>query len=235
MKEFIKNFTTTTNDYDVYGRLKPTSITNLAQDVAGIHSTLLGLGYEKLYAQGEIFLLIRNKFKILKPLKNIKDVTIKTRPLKNELFNLPRIYDFYYKDELFIQGESIWMLYDFNKKEIVTNIQGVLKDIEKINHERFRKIPTFEFNKETYYRDFIVSKSYLDMNMHFNNTKAFDIFIDSFDLKEEDIISEFEIEYHKQSYLNDLLSIYRYKEGNICHMGVYKDNELKFYLKVKIN
>lgn len=234
--ELIKEFTITTNFNDCYDNLKMSSILDLSQEIAAEHADILGCGFDAFIKDNLIWVIVRNKYEILGSLKDLKKVRIKTYPLKNKLVEYPRDYEFYNSnDELIIKGRSIWMIYDLNKKSVISTD---LKIYEEGNlgvfKERIKRLPKPSPDEDYFVKNFMVTQSLLDHNMHLNNSRSLDLFIDIFNPKKEDEIVSFQVEYVNQCFLNDLLSIYKFRDGNKCYIYAFKDEELKIYYEVTL-
>lgn len=70
MSSLTKEVTVTINDLDGYDYLKPSSILDFAQLVASKHAESLGMGFEDFIKKDLIWVVVRNYFEIIKPIKN---------------------------------------------------------------------------------------------------------------------------------------------------------------------
>ncbi len=237
MKELTENFTITTNLRDCFDELKMSSILDLTQEIATHHADILHVGFNDFIKDNLIWVIVRNRFEIIKDISNLSNVTIKTYPLKNNLMEYPRDYEIYNgKNELIIKGRSIWMIYSLNKKNVATPHLEIYEEGRKgVFENRLKRLPKPLKNKEDYVKDIIVRQSLLDHNMHLNNSHCADLFIDLFNPSKDIKIKSFQIEYTSQCYLNDLISVYKYKIDNKYYVYAYKDDTLKFYFEVECN
>ena len=197
MKELTENFTITTNLRDCFDELKMSSILDLTQEIATHHADILHVGFNDFIKDNLIWVIVRNRFEIIKDISNLSNVTIKTYPLKNNLMEYPRDYEIYNgKNELIIKGRSIWMIYSLNKKNVATPHLEIYEEGRKgVFENRLKRLHP------------------------------------SKDIK----IKSFQIEYTSQCYLNDLISLYKYKIDNKYYVYAYKDDTLKFYFEVECN
>lgn len=237
MKELTETFTITTNSRDCYDELKISSILDLTQEIATHHADILHVGFDDFISKNLIWVIVRNKFEIIGNISNLSNVKIKTYPLKNNLMEYPRDYEIYdEKDELIIKGRSIWMVYSLTDKTVATPHLDIYDEGRKgVFENRLKRLPKPIRKEEDYVKDIIVKQSLLDHNMHLNNSHCADLFIDLFNPDKDLKIKSFQIEYASQCYLNDLLSLYKYKIDNKYYIYAYKDETLKFYFEVECN
>lgn len=235
-KELSLIYKITTNDFDTYDKLKLSSITDFSQDIAGKHADILNVGFKDFINKDLIWVVVRNRFDILKSIKDLKEIKLKTYPLKNQFLEYPRDYEFYdNNDNLLIKGRSIWMIYSLKENKAVAPTLSIYEENkEGIYPTRIKRIEKPIINKDEYVKDIIIPFSKLDHNKHMNNTYPLDLYLDIFRPKEKEIIEYFQIEYCSQCFLDDLISIYKKEEGNIKTLYGVKDDILKFYLTIKI-
>lgn len=237
MKELTETFTITTNFRDCYDDLKMSSILDLTQEIATHHADILHVGFDDFISKNLIWVIVRNKFEIVGDTFYLSKVKIKTYPLKNNLMEYPRDYEIYNeKDELIIKGRSIWMIYSLSDKTVATPHLEIYDEGRKgVFENRLKRLPKPNRKEEDFVKDIIVKQSLLDHNMHLNNSHCADLFIDLFNPDKDLKIKSFQIEYSSQCYLNDLLSLYKYKIDNKYYVYAYKDDILKFYFEVECN
>lgn len=235
-KELSLIYKVTTNDLDSYDKLKLSSIANFSQDIAGKHADILDVGFSNFIKKDLIWVVVRNRFDILKSIKDLKEIKIKTYPLKNNFMEYPRDYEFYdNNDNLLIKGRSTWMIYSLKEDKAVAPTLTIY-DENKVGaySSRIKRIDKPIINKDEYVKDIIIPFSRLDHNKHMNNTYPLDLYLDIFRPKDNEIIEYFQIEYCSQCYLDDLISIYKKEEGNIKTLYAIRNEKIKFYLTIKI-
>lgn len=237
MKELKEEFSITTNLRDCYDDLKMSSILDLTQEIATHHANILHVGFDDFISKNLIWVIVRNKFEVVNDTHSLNKVKIKTYPLKNNLVEYPRDYEIYNEnDELIIKGRSIWMIYDLKTKKVATPHLDIYDEgREGVFINRLKRLAKPIKKDEEFVKDIIITQSLLDHNMHLNNSHCADLFIDLFNPKEDLKIVSFQIEYASQCFLNDLLSLYKYKIDNKYYIYAYKDDVLKFYFEVITN
>lgn len=237
MFSFAFKITSNNKDENLY--LKESAILDYAQEVAGLHAELLDVGKNKLRKDNLIRIVIRTKFEVIKEIQDLKEIKIKTNPIKNNLIEYPRDYFVYSDNKLLYKGRSVWVVYDLNNNRPILLNKNIHEDnsISAFN-ERIKKLEKLNLvNKENYVTDIKILNSYIDSNKHMNNSKVMDIYFDYLmDKNKRKLLKEFQIEYIASAYLNDILSLYKYKVDETNeYLYAYKDNSLIFYLNVKYN
>lgn len=235
-KELTKEFFITTNQRDCYDNLKLSTILDYAQEVAGLHADALSIGYNDFIKNDLIWVVVRNKFDILKPTYDLKNIKIKTYPLKNQFLEYPRDYEIYDENnDLIIKGRSIWMIYSLKEnKAVAPSLSIYNKDIKGVYESRVTRLTKPTKNKEDYVKDVVISFSKLDHNKHMNNTTILDYYLDLVKPIKTDNITSFQVEYASQCYEDDLMSLYKRKEGNNYLIYGYKEDILKFYFVINL-
>ena len=87
------------------------------------------------------------------------------------------------------------------------------------------------YNLARHYFDAYVTYSMLDHNGHMNNTHYLDWFLDIYKTQN---IKTVQVEYVRQSFLGNKLWLYGSKHGNLISLYGYHQDELRFYMQVRI-
>lgn len=229
-----KTFTITNNLYDTNDILKPSSVFDLSQEISGDHANLLKCGFNEFIAQDLIWVVVRNYLEIIEPIKFHSKLKLETYPLPTRFVEYPR--EVKYFDEggkLLAVSKSIWMILNVKNFEIQTphlfdNLDLNLN--EPYFKTRIKKLPIIKKENLIHSKNVEVTFSMLDHNGHLNNTRYLDMFLDVFE--PDNYIKSVQVEYVKQSFLRDVLSLYKYEDGEDKYLYGYKDDELRFYMKV---
>ena len=233
---FEKDYTITLNFYDKNDLLTPTAILDLSQDVSGVHAEKLGCGFDPFYSRGMIWVVVRNYIEVVKPIKSLKKVKLRTFALKPQFVEMPRDVEFIDENgDVLYKVRMIWMILDFKNNVICDPSLAGKINIESsgLFEKRIRKVPVIEKSLLTYVGDHEVKYSQLDHNNHMNNSKYLDLFLDIYgDLV--DSIKNYQIEYTKQCYYKEKISLFTYNKDTSYYLFGYKDNELRFYVKAEI-
>lgn len=229
-KTYRKTYQITTNMLDCHDCLKMSTLLDVAQEVAGDHAEELGCGFETMIKQDLIWVIVRNYVEIIKKPINFKEIEVVTYPLKPRFVEFNRETEFYHDGELFAVSRSTWMV--INIKDFSVKAPDFFKDFDDdlgYFKRRIRKLPVIEKSQLQKVKEVDVLYSMLDHNGHMNNTKYVDFYLDIF--RPEFSVKTLQIEYIKQSFLDDKLSLYIKENEGKRYLSGYKDDELKFYME----
>lgn len=229
-KTYRKTYQITTNMLDCHDCLKMSTLLDVAQEVAGDHAEELGCGFETMIKQDLIWVIVRNYVEIIKKPINFKEIEVVTYPLKPRFVEFNRETEFYHDGELFAVSRSTWMV--INIKDFSVKAPDFFKDFDDdlgYFKRRIRKLPVIDKSQLQKVKEVDVLYSMLDHNGHMNNTKYVDFYLDIF--RPEFSVKTLQIEYIKQSFLDDKLSLYIKENEGKRYLSGYKDDELKFYME----
>ena len=229
-KTYRKTYQITTNMLDCHDCLKMSTLLDVAQEIAGDHAEELGCGFETMIKQDLIWVIVRNYVEIIKKPINFKEIEVVTYPLKPRFVEFNRETEFYHNGELFAVSCSTWMV--INIKDFSVKAPDFFKGFDDdlgYFKRRIRKLPVIEKSQLQKVKEVDVLYSMLDHNGHMNNTKYVDFYLDIF--RPEFSVKTLQIEYIKQSFLDDKLSLYIKENEGKRYLSGYKDDELKFYME----
>ena len=229
-KTYRKTYQITTNMLDCHDCLKMSTLLDVAQEVAGDHAEELGCGFETMIKQDLIWVIVRNYVEIIKKPINFKEIEVVTYPLKPRFVEFNRETEFYHDGELFAVSRSTWMV--INIKDFSVKAPDFFKGFDDdlgYFKRRIRKLPVVDKSQLQKVKEVEVLYSMLDHNGHMNNTKYVDFYLDIF--RPEFSVKTLQIEYIKQSFLDDKLSLYIKENEGKRYLSGYKDDELKFYME----
>jgi Acyl-ACP thioesterase len=203
--------------------LRPNVLLQMCQDVSEHHLALLGLGYEKLRADGIIFLLITNSMKIGRMPVHGETITMKTHPRGLLGAQFYRDFIVYSGEEKLIEVMQTLVVADANTHKLMRPGQfldyGVFS-VEKVPAaDRIPKIALPDDLPLVGERP--VRYSDLDYNSHLNNAVYADM-IDDFlpGGHEGRQFSRMQINYIAESRLGDTLKIYAAeRDGRVLVRG----------------
>ena len=204
--------------------LRLSVLLRMCQDVSEQNLALLGLGYEKMCADGIVFLLITNRVKIYRMPVHNETITIKTHPRGVSGAQFYRDFMIYSEKELISEVMQTSIIADANTHKILRPKQfldyGVFSGEKVPDEDRIPKITVpddlpFVGERPVRYSD-------LDYNMHLNNTVYGDIvtdFLPGGTIGRQ--YSQVQINYITESALGDTLKIYAgEQDGRILMQGV---------------
>ncbi len=203
-------------DFDRWERLRPASILDLFQDIAGRHANILGVGATELLKKNTVWVLVKVRFQVLKEARMYQRVKLRTWPLPPDRVGYRREYLILdEEDNIIVKGSSDWVLMDFESRKIVPagNIYPLTEYCEKRNfEERFPRLRSFEPDGELY--SFLPPWSDFDMNGHINNTKYANFVLDAVSPGPDEHLRELRIEYHREVLPGERLSILTRRDGD---------------------
>ena len=176
MEPFYKQtFTLTDLHVDRFGRLKPSVLLYLAQEVAGKHAAMLGAGWEVLSQKHLFWAVIRHAVQITRLPVRGETVTVETWPMPTTRAAYPRSVIAYDETgcELF-RTVSLWVLMDTQTRAMVLPgksgvlVPGTLRGTELAAPGSLTPMPLAGRTERT------VGYTELDRNGHMNNTRYLD-------------------------------------------------------------
>ncbi len=203
-------------DFDRWSRLRPASILELFQDIAGRHADDLGIGLEPMLEKNLVWVIVKARFRILKSARMHQTVRIRTWPLHPERVGYTREFIIFDENgDSIVEGSSEWVLMDFVNRKIIPagEIYPLDEFCEIRNYPgRFPRLRSFEADGEAY--SFAPPYSDFDMNGHVNNTRYANFVMDAMVPNESEALKEFRIEYHREVLPGETLNIFSRREEN---------------------
>ena len=172
---YSQEFEITDLHVDCHGRLLPSKILYLMQEVAGIHFAQLSMDYESLAQRGLFWAITRNKVQITRlPMRGEK-LRLETWPMPTTRVAYPRSIVAYDEagNEVF-RSITLWVLMDLNKRSMILpgksgiEVAGTLRGNELAAP---LGLPAKALNNRS---SRCVRFTDLDRNGHMNNTKYMD-------------------------------------------------------------
>lgn len=209
--------------------LKPYAFMNIAQEMANIHASMIGFGYDDLIKGDLAWVLSRFKARFFRSPKWREETNRQTWHKGGE--GLFFLRDFEVKDregELLIAATSYWVIINTETRKIqrADHIEG----FEGSNAINPKIAPAGEAGKITAPENIMLSSSHkvglsdLDINGHTNNAKYIEWAMDAIDtsitLNRE--IDEFQINFNLESRLDDTIELY---SAEIDHDRVYVEGK----------
>ena len=114
------NFEITERDVDCFGRLLPARILSYAQEVAGMHSTELTVGYDVLARQRMFWAVTRHKVQVARLPRLGETIHVETWPMPPTRVAFPRSMVAYDEAgrEVF-RSISLWVLMDLDTRNMI--------------------------------------------------------------------------------------------------------------------
>ena len=117
---YQKEFEVTDMFVDCYGRMKPSKILFLAQDIAGLHSAQLGLDYDTLAAKRLFWAVTRHRVQITRLPKSGEKLRVETWPMPATRVAYPRSMVAYDEQGMeCFRSISLWVLMNLDTRNMI--------------------------------------------------------------------------------------------------------------------
>jgi len=172
---YSQNFEITDLHVDCRGRLLPSKILFLMQEVAGNHFARLSMDYDSLAQRGLFWAITRNKVQITRLPMRGETIRLETWPMPTTRVAYPRSIVAYDEggNEVF-RSITLWVLMDLNSRSMILpgksgiEVAGTLRGNELASPLGLpSKVLTNRRSRNVCFTD-------LDRNGHMNNTKYLD-------------------------------------------------------------
>lgn len=227
---FKQKFTFKNCDFSFQDKIKPQSILEACEEIAGRDALDSGNGYKDLLNRNLAWVVVRTKVEIIKDLENGLDAYIETYSNPPGRIDFDRNYIIKnLEDETCVKAISKWIIINYNTRRIerasevkfpsekISDVK-VIDDLKKVNFDD----TNLRFNKEVQ-----VSLNDLDHNGHMNNCRYMEFIYNTFDFNEKRCLHSFECEYVKEVKYGEKITI-KY-DDSYSHYKIYNsNNELSF-------
>ncbi len=172
---YVQNFTVDDLTVDRYGRMKPSMVLYLAQEMGGRHSALMSLDYDTLASRRLFWAVTRHRVQISRMPQRGETLRVETWPLPATRVAYPRSVVAYDEngDECF-RAITLWVLMDLDTRNMILPgksgivVSGTIRGNELPSPGGLipRPIGTAQHRRVVF--------SDLDRNGHMNNTRCMD-------------------------------------------------------------
>ena len=212
---------------DCFGRLKPSMLLFYVQEVAGIHATSLGAGFDALMAKNLFWAILRTKVQITRLPRSGETIRVETWPMPTSRVAYPRSVVAYDEQgqEVF-RSISLWCLMDTqNRSMVLPGKSGVM--VEGTVRGNELALPgslAVRALANTACRNVVFSD--LDRNGHMNNTRYMewcsDLMPSAF--HRNNTPAEFTICYHAEALETEQLELhYELQEGGLFQVDAWRE------------
>lgn len=223
-------------DFGVYSRLRPSSILDIFQDVAGRHAIELGCDGPTLLKKNLAWVIVKLRYRVLRPARMYQPVTVSTWPLAPGRIGYQREYRISGENgETLVEGSSEWVLMDISSRRIaaVGNVYPLDEYCEeKVFSDGFPRLRSFDAEGNSY--NTLPPFSDFDLNGHVNNTKYANYVLDALCLSENEVISSFQLDYHREVLPGKSLEILHRREGNAILARGEHEGEKMFSCRIEL-
>lgn len=211
---FSYNINVNYSDVDEDNELTNKGVLRLLQEVAGIHSGLLGYGVNDIPKTGIAWILLNWKLKVFSRPHTSSPLIVKTWiRSENPLFFYRDFSVYDENNNLVALASSKWVLFDINKKSITKIPEEFKSRYSYLNKFAFEdkwneKIKEPEDSK--FVMNYIVQRRDIDTNHHVNNLYYLDYAIEALpeDIYNSSKFSNVEIMYKHEAKIGDTLSLF---------------------------
>ena len=172
---YSQNFQINDSFVDRYGRLKPSMLLWIAQEVAGKHFDRISMTYDQLAQQGMFWAIIRQRVRINRLPMSGETIRVETWPMPNTRSAFPRSVVAYDENgaELF-RCLSLWILMDVESRAMILPGKSGLILPGTLRGDELPTPTSLPAKASMYHRNRTVCFTDLDRNGHMNNTKYLD-------------------------------------------------------------
>lgn len=218
------------------GQIDLKNLIDKFQIIASRHIDKLQMGEEFEKENSFFYVVLRYKGYFLEKLKE-EDYTLITYPVEATALTMYRYAYLLDKNgKCVFYLISLWVMMDRKTRRIKPcktfsmKLKEKLEDIDSLLPLSEEKLSNFSVDdyQFTYKKDYIVKKEDIDGNGHMNNTVYFGIAQESL---HENTISSFELDYERECFLGERLSIFADSRENETILIGKKGDELSFKVK----
>ena len=220
-------------DFDRYGRLQPSAVMDIFQDVALVQSEDMGIGYEDMLEHRVFWAVIRSKLEIVAQPENYQVARARTWPHSLSRFSFSR--DNSLRDEegnLLAKASAEYVLMNIDTRKFV-KVTDVLQgeyafDDARAFGEKLRKLPDFEADPDGV-SVFTPGFADIDKNGHVNNALYARFAMNAVAPREDEALKTFQIDYRHELVADEPLEMHVRREGSTARVkGVRMDGEIAF-------
>lgn len=212
-----------TGDFDRYMRLRPSSVLDIFQDVAGVDvENSPSLGFEALRAKNLFWAVTRYKLEFAANPDLHQRAIAKTWPLAPRRIGFQREYTIKDLDgNMIVKGSSEWIIMNYETRKIVNALDvydGPMDFSTETNFDtRVKRLRKFESAEKPYL--IVPQFTDIDMNGHVNNVKYVEFAMNAIEPGESDRIKTFQIDYRHEVKEGTKLSVYTKRDGNVIDVS----------------
>lgn len=226
-------------DFDRYGRIQPTTVLDLLQDVATVHATQMGIGRDSMLERGIFWALVRIKYEVVREPEHFQVVTVRTWPHSPTRFSFLR--DFSITDDkgnTLIKATSEWVFMNLETRKFARMTDHYDESTEFLEERAFtskpRKLTDFE-DENRPQTTIIPSYCDIDLNGHVNNARYPAFAINALNPGQGGTIKTLQIDYRHEALANQPLVIHtKVTEGLVQSKGVREDGLTSFACTIEI-
>ena len=228
-----------TTDFDCYGKIKPSAVLQLFQDVATLQAEKMGIGLNNMATQGVLWAVIRTAYEVIEQPKPYDRVSVRTWPHDPSKFSFLRDYQIKNSaGKLLVKGTSEWVLMSVDDRSFVplfSVYEGTRDFIDERNYEKKpRKLKNFDTDG---IEPLTLVPRYctLDINGHVNNSVYADFLVDAIDPGRGYEVRSFQIDFRREVRKDETLNIYTQAiENGVQAKGIDNQGNIMFAARIEV-
>ncbi len=220
-------------DVNLNDDIRPATVLDYFQDIAGIHASELGVGFEPMLNLNLYWVILYVTFERVGKTPSFgEQIKVNTWPKLQSKLEFEREYEIRdINDNLVIKGISNWCVINSQTRRLEradkVKFNGEYYDKSNYDTKCKRKLSLKPENILAEY-DYKVHMTDLDHNLHLNNARYLDVIYNMFPENGKKNFKRCEIAYISEARLNDIIHVKYFKDGNMdCYQGFVND-ELSF-------
>ncbi|MEF2655596.1 MAG: thioesterase [Eggerthellaceae bacterium] len=232
-----------TGDFDRYARLQPAAVLDVFQDAAGVNAeSVPGMNWKELSEAGLFWAITRIKYEVLETPQIHEQITARTWPLAPNRMGFQREYTIKGLDgRPLVNATSEWVMIDRETRAFASardfyQDRGIFDfSTETLFDKKIRKIRNFDWQEQE--PALVVTPSFtdIDINGHVNNSRYTNFVMNALDLKEDEAIHTFQIDYRHEIHQGIKIALYTHREENtITVLGIDPEETCMFAAKIEL-
>lgn len=224
-------------DTDLFDLCRPSSLLDFLQEAATEHAVLLGIGTKDLVSQGAVWMLVRLKYTLLRPLRGGERLRVQTayRPPKGAF--VLRDFELYVGQEHVGSALSTWVLGDINSHALL-KAEELLPagGMDAPGKEKLGKIPMPKEMDDAGTRT--IGYSETDINGHANNTRYADYACDAihFERCRGQYVRQMQLTYSAECRAGQTIQLKSSGGGTVFYVrGLDKNGKSHFDIRMELD
>lgn len=234
------NFFVGARDINSFRELTNTALLSYLEDIACIHSEMVGYGITNLETVKKTWILLSWKIKVLRRPKFAENLKVKTWSRLIDKFYAYRDFEVYDEnDNLICIATSKWVFIDTETGKIVRISEEVANLYSQENRKVFEENSLEKLTDPKNYInkiDYKITKNMIDINHHLHNTYYMDlakeVLPDEISFDKE--TNEFEIMYKHEVKLREVVKVMYSKVDNFYYVVIKDETETKLHAIIKL-
>lgn len=205
------------NDTDLFHLCRPSSLLMYLQEAASEHAALLGVSYANLAERGAVWMLVRMRYTLQRPIWGGEDLRVRTRYSSPKGRSVLRDYVLYVGSEQVGSAVSSWVLGDIVSHKLLAAEDLLPRAAPEADGPKIERLGKIIMPRElTDCARRTICYSDTDINGHANNTHYADYACDAvhFETMRGQYIREFQITYSAECRMGQTIFLKSGRDGS---------------------